>query len=407
MRIVVIGAGVVGVTTAYVLAREGHRVTVIEREPQTAMESSFANGGQLSFGFAAPMASAGLLRKAPGILLGRDRAFRLPISFVLRQLGWTARFAHACLPGPGRRYGRELLRMASESRHALDRLCHQTQALFDRSHVGKLILHASPDGLAGAVAGFHDRGLPVKALTLSQCQALDPAIEHIEGPVAGGIWLEEDEVGDAQRFCRVVATHSQENYGVDFLFNNDVEKIVQHGSRGLDVRTTAGQNCEGDAVVICTGASGTRLLATLGIRLPIVPVTGYSLTAPPGAGAPSVAITDAEHKFVCSRIGESVRIAGFADFGHCDQPTRQRRIGELIDVASQRFPLAAQYSQPAFTWSGVRPATPTSLPIVGPSRMPGVFLNMGHGMYGWTLSAATAEHIAQHIDATVGQQNAA
>ncbi|MEO1576496.1 MAG: FAD-dependent oxidoreductase, partial [Pseudomonadota bacterium] len=141
MRIVVIGAGVVGVTTAYVLARDGHAVTVIEREPSTAMESSFANGGQLSFGFAAPMASAGLLVKAPGILLGRDRAFRLPPAFVARHLGWVTRFAHACLPGPGKRYGRDLLAMASRSRSALDRLCRETGVHFERRRTGKLILH--------------------------------------------------------------------------------------------------------------------------------------------------------------------------------------------------------------------------------------------------------------------------
>ncbi len=407
MRIVVVGAGVVGVTTAYVLARQGHRVTVIEREPRAAMESSFANGGQLSFGFAAPMASPGLLRKAPAIMFGRDPAFRLPLGFVLRHLRWTARFAYACLPTQGRRNGRELLALARESREALNRLCDETQAEFERRRAGKLIVFSSKSELSSAARGFDQRGLPADSLTPAQCHALDPATQQIKGPLAGGIWLEQDELGDAERFCRVIATHSQDKYGVSFLFNDSVDSITTRRGAGVTLSTTTGQTCDADAVVLCTGGADAQLLKKLGIRLPIVPVTGYSLTAPPGPGAPSVAITDADGKFVCSRIGEVVRIAGFADFGHLDEPTRQRRIEDLIRLARQRFPLAALYSQPTLTWSGVRPATPTSLPIVGPSSVPGVFLNMGHGMYGWTLSAAAAEHTALNFESHSGQQYAA
>ncbi|MEO1574873.1 MAG: FAD-dependent oxidoreductase, partial [Pseudomonadota bacterium] len=170
---------------------------------------------------------------------------------------------------------------------------------------------------------------------------------------------------------------------------------------------SGGKTLLGDAVVMCTGAAGNRVLAQLGIRLPVVPVSGYSLTAPPGPAAPQVAITDADLKFVCSRIGRFVRIAGFADFGQLDDEARHRRIHDLIGVARERFPDAADYSQLVSTWSGVRPATPTSLPIVGPSRVPGIYLNMGHGMYGWTLSAVTAEQIAYQIQSPPGQQHAA
>ncbi len=407
MRVVVIGAGVVGVTTAYVLARDGHNVSVIEREPSTAMESSFANGGQLSFGFAAPMASRDLLQKAPRILLGRDPAFRLPLTFLLRHAGWAARFAHACLPGPGQRYGRELLAMAQRSRGALDRLCTETGAHFERRRTGKLIVYSNRGALDAAVDAFCERGLDVKALDATECAQLDPALHQINGALAGGVWIENDEVGDAEMFCRELAARCRERYGVEFAFNDNVQNITPQQNGQHVIRTAAGTTLHGDAVVLCTGASGNRLLTQLGLRLPVVPVTGYSLTAQPGPNTPAVAVTDADRKFVCSRIGRFVRIAGFADFGSIDSDTRHRRIHELIAAARQRFPAAADYSQLVSTWSGVRPATPTSLPIVGPSRVPGVYLNMGHGMYGWTLSAATAEHVASHIQPITGHRNAA
>lgn len=406
MHIVVIGAGVVGVTTAYVLARDGHAVTVIERAPQTAMESSYANGGQLSFAFAAPMGTPSLLTKSLGILAGRDPAFNLSPGFLLKNLGWSARFAYACLPRPARQYGRELLDLTAASKSAFDRLAAETDTQFERRQSGKLIIFESQRALTSAHQGFSARGLSVDRLDRGGCVEIDQHLSDVSGGLAGGLWIPEDEVGDAERFSRQLADVSHKRYGVRYLFNESVDAITSDHS-SLRISTSNGREFEPDAVVMCTGAAGKKLLAQLGIDLPIVPVTGYSLTAPPGPAAPSVAITDADRKFVCSRIGDVVRIAGFADFGYADDETRRQRIADLIRVARTRFPDAADYEHLLSTWTGVRPATPTSLPIVGPSRVPSVYLNMGHGMYGWTLSTATAEFLAREIGAPPRKQHAA
>lgn len=407
MRVAVIGAGVVGVTTAYVLARQGHTVSVIERAPRTAMESSHANGGQLSFGFAAPMGSPDLLPKIGSILAGRDPAFRLTLPFLLKNMRWSLRFGHACLAGPAERFGRELLTLAAESRTSLDKLCADTDTLFARRRAGKLIVYQKAGALTAACDAFARRGLDVPMLDRDGCINLDPATASLSGPLAGGLWIEDDEVGDAEQFSRHLAAICATRYGVEFLFNESVQSVRPQTSDGMRIVTSRDRTIHADATVVCTGAAGKALLQDLGIRLPIVPVTGYSLTAPPGPAAPNVAITDADRKLVCSRIGDFVRIAGFADFGRPDDATRQARIQQLIRAAKKRLPYAADYEHLASTWSGVRPVTPTSLPVVGPSGVPGIFLNMGHGMYGWTLSTATAEYVAQHIGATVPQRSPA
>lgn len=390
MHIVVIGAGVVGVTTAYVLARDGHTVSVIERAPQTAMESSYANGGQLSFTFAAPMGTPAILKKSFGILAGQDPAFHLSPGFLLRHLRWSLQFARACLPAAAAAYGQRLLELTAASRVALDRLASDTDIEFARRQSGKLIIFATSRALAAASKEYSARGLTINLLDARDCIEVDPNLSTLDGKFAGGLWMPDDEVGDAERFSRGLAEASRQHFGVRYHFNESVDRIAAT-DRGVDVKTSNGRDLRPDAVVICTGAAGKSLLRQLGMQLPIVPVTGYSLTAPPGPSAPDVAVTDADRKFVCSRVGDVIRIAGFADFGHTGDETRRRRIVDLIRVARARFPEAADYDHLLSTWSGVRPATPTSLPIVGPSRVPGVYLNMGHGMYGWTLSTATAE----------------
>ncbi|MEM7763370.1 MAG: FAD-dependent oxidoreductase [Pseudomonadota bacterium] len=406
MHIVVIGAGVVGVTTAYVLARDGHTVSVIERAPQTAMESSYANGGQLSFAFAAPMGTPAVLKKSLGILAGRDPAFHLSPGFLLRHLRWSLQFARACLPAAAATYSQQLAEMTAASREALNRLTHDTDIEFVRRQSGKLVIFTTNRALAAAGKSYAGRGLAIEVLDSKGCTQVDPSLSGLSGKLAGGLWIPQDEVGDAERFSRGLAEASREQFGVRYRFNESVDRITAT-ERGVDIATSSGRDLRPDAVVICTGSAGKSLLRQLGIQLPIVPVTGYSLTAPPGPSAPDVAVTDAERKFVCSRVGDVVRIAGFADFGHPDNERRRQRIVDLIQVARGRLPAAADYDHLLSTWTGVRPATPTSLPIVGPSRIPGVYLNMGHGMYGWTLSTATAEFVAREIGTPPRRQYAA
>ena len=399
MKIAVIGAGVVGVTTAYKLAKQGHEVSVFDREPGAAMESSFANGGQLSYGFASPMGSPSLISKIPSILVGADPAFRLPSVFTTDFILWSAQFLNHCLPGASKRDATELSRLAAASGLVFHEILQDVSLSFGHRNASKLVLLKTAADVAKAhKANSGDQG-PVKKKVLdwNECLETEPALHQYTGECAGGIWVEQDEVGDAASFSEQLVGHCRRELGVRFFFNADVTKI-NHSKSGVNsILLSSGDEHACDAVVVCTGVAGTKLLKDLDIKLPIYPVMGYSLTAPIGKAPPEVAITDAGYKIVFSRIDEHIRIAGFADFGIASEERRRQRIQELIKTSRTLIPDIADYSSIKSTWIGARPATPSSLPIVRAAKVPGVYLNMGHGMFGWTLSAGAAQSVGDLI----------
>lgn len=399
MKIAVIGAGVVGVTTAYKLAKQGHGVSVFEREPGAAMESSFANGGQLSYGFASPMGAPSLIGKIPSILMGADPAFRLPSVITADFLGWSLQFLNHCLPAASKKDSEQLSKLAAASGHAFHEILDDVSLSFGHRRASKLVLMKSASDLEKArkSQAESESGRPKKILSWSDCLSIEPSLQQYTGNVAGGIWVEQDEVGDAAAFSEQLAKHCRSEFGVSFHFNEDVTKVIRGKSGVNAISLSAGGEHACDAVVVCTGVAGTKLLKDLDIKLPIYPVMGYSLTAPVGARPPEMAITDAGYKIVFSRIGEQIRIAGFADFGIASEERRRQRVQELIKTARTLIPDIADYSSITSTWIGARPATPNSLPIVGEAKVPGVYLNMGHGMFGWTLSAGAAQTLSELI----------
>lgn len=399
MKIAVIGAGVVGVTTAYKLAKQGHEVSVFDREPGAAMESSFANGGQLSYGFASPMGAPSLLGKIPSILMGADPAFRLPSVITTDFLSWSLQFLNRCLPSASKKDARRLSQLAAASGQAFHEILDDVSLSFGHRRASKLVLMKSTSDLEKARKaqnGNHE-SCPKKVLNWDECLSMEPALQQYTGDCAGGIWVEQDEVGDAAAFSEQLVEHCRTEFGVSFHFNEDVTKVVRGKSGVNAISLSAGGEHACDAVVVCTGVAGTKLLRELDIKLPIYPVMGYSLTAPVGVRPPEMAITDAGHKIVFSRIGDQIRIAGFADFGLASEERRRQRVQELIKTARTLIPDIADYSSIKSTWIGARPATPSSLPIVRAAKVPGVYLNMGHGMFGWTLSAGAAQTLSELI----------
>ena len=395
MRIAIIGAGVVGVTTAYMLAKTGHKVSVFDREPRAAMESSFANGGQLSYGFASPMGTPGLLGKVPGILAGRDPAFRMPSSLSFEFLKWSVQFLGHCRAKQSQNDAVALAALAKQSGGVFAQILSDVNFEFGHRTSDKLVLMKREKDLVEADTTAAAQGREI--LSWAQCLEREPALAGYRRNAAGGVWIAGDEVGDAARFSEQMVTHCEEAFGVRFVFNANVTDISQtRGSERL-LKLADGEAEPFDAIVVCTGVAGTKLLAHLDIRLPIYPVMGYSLTAPMGAQPPEVAVTDAGSKIVFSRIGEQIRIAGFADFGMASEERRRQRVQELIGTVRELIPEVADYSNIQSTWIGARPATPSSLPIVRQSKVPGVYLNMGHGMFGWTLSAGAAQTLADII----------
>lgn len=395
MKIAIIGAGVVGVTTAYMLAKAGHEVSVFDREPRAAMESSFANGGQLSYGFASPMGAPSLLGKIPGILLGSDPAFRMPSSLSLDFIRWSLQFLGHCHSKQSQRDASDLAVLARQSGAVFEQILSDVSFDFGHRRSNKLILLKREKDLRKTESSMSLLGREI--LSWQDCLAREPALGGYRGEVAGGIWIEGDEVGDAARFSEQMAEHCERAYGVQFVFNADVADISlrPHGQRQLSL--ASGERHAFESIVVCTGVAGTQLLRRLDIRLPIYPVMGYSLTAPLGESPPEVAVTDASSKIVFSRIGEQIRIAGFADFGIASEERRRQRVQELIRTVRTLIPEVADYSHIQSTWIGARPATPSSLPIVQQSKVPGVYLNMGHGMFGWTLSAGAAQSLTDII----------
>lgn len=399
MRIAIIGAGVVGVTTAYMLAKLGHEITVFDREPGAAMESSFANGGQLSYGFASPMGTPSLIGKFPAIMFGADPAFRLPSMISFEFMKWGMQFLTRCYGANARKDAKQLAELASRSGTVFHDMLGQLDFEFGHRSAGKLVLLKTDVELERArqaEAGNSD-GSNKRILTWQECLDLEPALAGYAGVAAGGVWVEGDEVGDAARFSERLADFSQQHLGVDFRFNANVVRVDTSASGVHSLTLSSDETHPCDAVIVCAGVAGTKLLRALDIGLPIYPVMGYSLTAPIGSNAPEIAITDAGYKIVFSRIADEIRIAGFADFGIASEERRRLRVQELIRTSRRLIPDVADYSGIKSTWIGARPATPNSLPIVGESKVPGVYLNMGHGMFGWTLSAGAAQKLADLI----------
>ena len=399
MKISVIGAGVVGVTTAYKLAKQGHEVRVFDREPGAAMESSFANGGQLSYGFASPMGSPSLISKMPSILVGADPAFRLPSVFTAEFLSWSIQFLNHCLPGASKKDAAELSNLAAASGLVFHEILQDVSLSFGHRKASKLVLMKTEADVEKARKSQSNRdgGAQKRVLDWQECLRVEPALNQYTGACEGGVWVEHDEVGDAASFSEQLVDHCRRELGVQFHFNADVAKIINGPSGVKAVALSSGDEHACDAVIVCTGVAGKKLLKDLDIKLPIYPVMGYSLTAPIGEQPPEVAITDAGYKIVFSRIGEHIRIAGFADFGIASEERRRQRIQELIQTSRALVPDIADYSSIKSTWIGARPATPSSLPIVRAAKTPGVYLNMGHGMFGWTLSAGAAQTLSDLI----------
>ena len=399
MKIAIIGAGVVGVTTAYMLAKLGHEVTVYDREPRAAMESSFANGGQLSYGFASPMGTPALLGKLPGILFGADPAFRLPSTLSFEFLKWSLQFLRHCQPKRSREDAAQLALLAQKSGTVFDRILTEVSFDFGHRKANKLVLMKSARDLESAEASIEpSSGAPNReVISWGACVEREPALQAYHGEAAGGVWIEGDAVGDAALFSEKMVTYCERAFGVRFNFNADVTDIASMRDGSREISLSSGDVEAFDSIVVCTGVAGTKLLRSLDIRLPIYPVMGYSLTAPLGPKPPEVAVTDAAYKTVFSRIGDQIRIAGFADFGIASEERRRQRVQDLIRTVRKLIPDVADYSRIESTWIGARPATPSSLPIVRQSKVPGIYLNMGHGMFGWTLSAGAAQNLADLI----------
>jgi D-amino-acid dehydrogenase len=396
MRVIVIGGGVVGVTSAYWLRLAGYEVALIEQDREAGRGVSAGNGGQLSYAYVEPLAGPDLWTKFPAILLGFDSAVRMRPDLSLDSIRWGLSFLRHCV---GRRQAeslKALLVLAAESHRAMAELLNDVPLDFDYAAAGKLILYRDAKLLdrAGTLAEIKRQyGFRLEILDRARCLALDPALNGYGNPFAGGVYAPEDAAGDCALFTRGLYAHLGAAMGVETRAGMRAVRLIVRSGRVAGVEFGGGEQ-PADAVVLANGIDAARLAATVGLRLPIEPVKGYSITAPARPDAPIVSLTDRAEKIVFAHLGHRLRAAAFADLDGWSPAINPRRAIQVLALARHLFPMAAEWSHAEPVWAGQRPMTPSGLPLIGASAVPGLYLNAGHGGLGWTLACGAGKRLA-------------
>ncbi|MBI5110158.1 MAG: D-amino acid dehydrogenase [Rhodocyclales bacterium] len=403
MRVIVLGAGVIGVTSAWYLAADGHQVVVVDRQAAPAQETSFANGGQISVSHAEPWANPAAPRRALK-WLGREDA---PLLWRLRadpaQWAWGLRFLRQCTAARARANIRAIVGLGLASRSELQALRRSLALEYD--HLERGILHFYTD------PGEFEHALPQAALmceygcervpkTAAECLAIEPALADSRAPIVGGTYTAGDESGDARRFTESLARYAAAR-GVEFRLGATVASLVCDARRASGVQLASGETLTADVVVVALGSYSPLLLKPLGLDLSLYPAKGYSatLTLPEGAVAPTVSLTDDGCKLVISRLGDRLRVAGTAEFNGYDTSLNPQRCAALRRRIVDIFPSLAAVDGIDY-WAGLRPSTPGNVPVIdtlAARGFDGLWLNTGHGTLGWTLACGSARLLADRI----------
>jgi D-amino-acid dehydrogenase len=396
---VVLGAGVIGVATAWYLAEGGHRVTVLDRQPGAGLETSYANGGLVTPSMSDPWAAPGV----PTLILkywGREDApFLLRARALPGMAGWGLRFLRNCTPARWRENTETVLRLGLYSRDALDALTAATGIKYDRSERGNLRVYqdgAVLEEAAASAAMYQRLGLPVDVLDGPACVALEPALRPVAGALAGGVHYKGDRSGDAHAFTQALAARAAER-GVTFQFGTTILGLETAGDRVSAIRTDKGR-VAGERFVLALASYGAPLARSIGLSLPIQPVKGYSVTLPLGGwnSPPTMPVVDYDRKIAVAPLGQRIRIAGTAEFAGYDTSANPRRGAAVLKAFTALFPECPSTGQ-AQHWHGLRPMTPDGRPIIGPTRFTNLFVNSGHGPLGWTLACGSGKALADLI----------
>lgn len=394
MHIVVIGAGVVGMTTAYFLHRAGHRVTVVDADSGPGQATSMANGAQLSYSFVAPLADPAVLPKLPSWLLAQDAPLRFRPRLDPDQWRWSLAFLRACTRAKSRSTTRELLSLGLYSRLCVHDLVRQENPDFDFASSGKLLVYQDASAYAHALAQRDyqaDLGCEQRVMDTRACLQMEPALAGIGASIQGAIYTPTEDAGDCQRLCteleRILRAAPDP---VRFHFNTRVDALRAERGRVVGVATAAGE-LEADHYVLASGMGAQPLARPLGLNLRIYPLKGYSLTyaLTPDSVAPNASISDIRRKVVYARLGSRLRVAGMVDIGTRGGDVDPQRVRSLERDVAQFFP-DLNPAGPPQPWAGLRPARPDGKPLIGATPYRNLWLNTGHGGLGFTLAAGSA-----------------
>ena len=393
MKIVVLGAGVVGIAGAWYLARAGHEVTVIDRQSAAGLETSFANGGQIAAGHAEPWAKPSVLPKILSWLGREDAPFLFRPRASWAQWRWALGFLRECMPGRFERHSRTLAALARYSLECLRALRAELALRYD--HLEHGVLHFATSERDFRAMARHAEAAGQEVKSAKQCLELEPALAHAHERIVGGVYLRDDESGDACRFTQELARHAVER-GVHFRYGAAIEAI----DPATGVRLADGSSVVADAYVVSLGSYSPRFLAPLGIRIPVYPLKGYSVTLPLGPAeleaAPTVSLTDEAFKIVISRLGNRLRAAGTAELAGYDTSVNAVRCAAIVRRLRDLFPALGAVTT-VENWAGLRPATPSNVPVIGRTVFPNLYMNTGHGTLGWTLACGSGALLADLI----------
>ncbi|APR36598.1 D-amino acid dehydrogenase [Paraburkholderia sp. SOS3] len=398
MRVVVLGSGVVGVTSAYYLARAGHEVTVIDREAGPALETSFANAGQISPGYASPWAAPGVPMKAVKWMFQKHAPLAIRLDGTPFQLQWMWQMLRNCTSERYALNKSRMVRLAEYSRDCLQALRAETGIRYEGRTGGTLQLFRTQqqlDGAAKDVAVLEEANVPYELLMPSDLARAEPALAATAHKLTGGLRLPGDETGDCQLFTTRLAALA-EQIGVRFRFNTPIDALLMDGGRIGGVKCGT-QTVHADAFVVALGSYSTQFLANL-IKLPVYPLKGYSITAPvvDAAAAPVSTVLDETYKIAITRFDDRIRVGGMAEIVGFDKQLRNARRETLEMCVNDLFPGGGDTSKATF-WTGLRPMTPDGTPIVGRTPISNLFTNTGHGTLGWTMSCGSGQLLADLI----------
>jgi D-amino-acid dehydrogenase len=399
VKIIVLGSGVIGTTSAYYLAKAGHEVTVIDRQPAAGMETSFANAGEVSPGYAAPWAGPGVPMKAVKWLLMQHSPLVVRPALDPQMWRWMFQMLANCNQKSYETNKGRMVRLAEYSRDCLVQLRADTGIAYDERSKGTLQLFRTQkqlDGSAADIAVLDRYKVPYSVLDPKGCEAAEPALANVRGKFVGGLQLPGDETGDCFKFTQALAGIA-EALGVKFRYGVEIERLVGDKDKVTGVVTSKGE-LKADAFVLALGSYSPLLLREIGIRIPVYPVKGYSITIPivDANGAPESTVMDETFKVAITRLGDRIRVGGTAEIAGYDLTLRQARRDTLVHSVSDLFPNGGDTAQAEF-WCGLRPMTPDGTPVVGPTPYRNLFLNTGHGTLGWTMACGSGRVLADLV----------
>jgi D-amino-acid dehydrogenase len=404
VKVVVLGAGLLGVTSAYFLRQQGHEVVVIDRQASPAAETSFANGGQISVSHAEPWANPSAPLKVLQWLGKEDAPLLFRLRADMRQWLWGLQFLRECTPARTRHNIRQIVQLGTYSRDTLQQLRRDIGIEYDQRTQGILHFYTNAAEFEAAhapAAQMRELGCERKVISADEAVRIEPALRQVRHQLAGATFTAEDESGDANQFARELVKRCEAD-GVQFRMSHTITALREAGGSIDHVEVTDAegrfQRIRGDAYVVAMGSLSPLLVKPLGIRLPIYPAKGYSVTIPVADAslAHQVSLTDDEYKLVFSRLGDRLRIAGTAELNGYDRDLNRVRCEAIVRRVEALFPGAGDSSQAQF-WTGLRPATPSNVPIIGRSRLPNLYLNTGHGTLGWTHACGSGKSIARIV----------